>query len=42
MRHSLIIDPQGVIQETFVKVNPNIHSTEVLARLEKLQSEERV
>ncbi|MEO3703670.1 peroxiredoxin [Trichormus azollae] len=29
MRHSLIIDPQGVIQETFVKVNPNIHSTEV-------------
>ncbi|MBD2296070.1 peroxiredoxin [Anabaena sphaerica FACHB-251] len=38
MRHSFIIDPQGMIRETFVKVNPNIHSTEVLARLEKLQS----
>ncbi|MFM2062865.1 MAG: hypothetical protein RLZZ507_2535 [Cyanobacteriota bacterium] len=38
MRHSFIIDPQGMIRDTFVKVNPNIHSTEVLARLEKLQS----
>ncbi|MCC5659391.1 peroxiredoxin [Nostoc sp. XA010] len=38
MRHSFIIDPQGVLRETFVKVNPNIHSSEVLARLEKLQS----
>ncbi len=38
MRHSFIIDPQGILRETFVKVNPSIHSTEVLARLEKLQS----
>ncbi|MEH2324152.1 MAG: peroxiredoxin [Nostoc sp.] len=38
MRHSFIIDPQGVLRETFVKVNPNIHSSEVLARLERLQS----
>lgn len=38
MRHSFIIDPQGVLRETFVKVNPTIHSSEVLARLEKLQS----
>jgi peroxiredoxin Q/BCP len=38
MRHSFIIDSQGVLRETFVKVNPNIHSSEVLARLEKLQS----
>ncbi|MEH1791125.1 peroxiredoxin [Nostoc sp.] len=37
-RHSFIIDPQGILRETFVKVNPNIHSSEVLARLEKLQS----
>jgi peroxiredoxin Q/BCP len=37
-RHSFIIDPQGFLRETFVKVNPNIHSSEVLARLEKLQS----
>lgn len=40
MRHSFIIDPQGILRETFVKVNPSIHSTEVLARLEKLQSAE--
>ncbi|WP_138497153.1 peroxiredoxin [Nostoc sp. PA-18-2419] len=38
MRHSFIIDPQGILRQTFVKVNPNIHSSEVLARLEKLQS----
>lgn len=38
MRHSFIIDPQGVLRETFVKVNPTIHSSEVLVRLEKLQS----
>ncbi|QIR40144.1 peroxiredoxin [Tolypothrix sp. PCC 7910] len=38
MRHSFIIDPDGILRETFVKVNPNIHSAEVLARLEELQS----
>ncbi len=38
MRHSFIIDPKGVLRETFVKVNPSVHSTEVLAQLEKLQS----
>ena len=38
MRHSFIIDPQGILRETFVKVNPTIHSSEVLVRLEKLQS----
>jgi peroxiredoxin Q/BCP len=37
MRHTFIIDPNGVLKETFVKVNPAIHSTEVLARLEQLQ-----
>lgn len=37
MRHSFIIDPEGTLRETFVKVNPNIHSQEVLARLEELQ-----
>lgn len=37
MRHSFIIDPQGIVRETFVKVNPVIHSKEVLARLEELQ-----
>ncbi len=37
MRHTFIIDPQGILRETFVKVNPTIHSQEVLARLEELQ-----
>lgn len=38
MRHSFIIDPNGILRETFVKVNPSIHSQEVLARLEELQT----
>ena len=37
VRHSFLIDPNGIMRETFVKVNPAIHSTEVLARLEELQ-----
>jgi thioredoxin-dependent peroxiredoxin len=37
MRHSFIIDPNGILRETFVKVNPAIHSQEVLARLQQLQ-----
>ncbi|AFY49741.1 Peroxiredoxin [Nostoc sp. PCC 7524] len=37
-RHTFIIDPQGILRETFVKVNPTVHSAEVLARLEQLQS----
>lgn len=38
MRHSFIIDPNGILRETFVKVNPSIHSTEILAKLDELQS----
>ena len=38
MRHSFIIDPQGILRATFVKVNPSIHSMEVLEMLAKLQS----
>jgi thioredoxin-dependent peroxiredoxin len=38
VRHSFIIDPQGILRETFVKVNPTVHSSEVLAKLEQLQS----
>jgi len=37
-RHSFIIDPDGILRETFVKVNPAIHSKEVLARLSELQT----
>lgn len=36
-RHSFVIDPNGILRETFIKVNPVIHSAEVLARLEDLQ-----
>ena len=38
MRHSFIIDPQGILRTTFVKVNPSIHSMQVLEMLNKLQS----
>ncbi|MEG4113690.1 MULTISPECIES: peroxiredoxin [unclassified Microcoleus] len=37
-RHSFIIDPEGILRETFVKINPAIHSKEVLARLGELQA----
>lgn len=37
VRHTFIIDPDGILRETFVGVNPAIHSTEVLARLDELQ-----
>jgi peroxiredoxin Q/BCP len=39
MRHTFIIDPQGILRDTFVKVNPAIHSQEVLTRLAELQSQ---
>lgn len=37
-RNSFLIDPDGILRETFVKVNPAIHSTEVLTRLKDLQA----
>ncbi len=38
MRHTFIIDPDGILRETFLGVRPAIHSTEVLARLDELRS----
>lgn len=38
-RHTFIIDPQGVLRATFTGVNPAIHSTEVLAKLNELQGQ---
>lgn len=38
MRHTFIIDPEGVLREIFLDVRPATHSTEVLARLDQLQS----
>ena len=37
LRHTYIIDPEGILKERFLGVNPAIHSTEVLARLQELQ-----
>jgi thioredoxin-dependent peroxiredoxin len=37
-RNTFLIDPAGVIQKVYLKVNPNNHSEEVLADLEQLQS----
>ena len=38
MRHTFIIDPEGTLRETFLKVQPAVHSAEVLARLDELQA----
>ena len=39
LRHTYLIDPQGILQEVFLGVRPSIHSQEVLARLDELQQE---
>ncbi|MBE9126533.1 peroxiredoxin [Coleofasciculus sp. LEGE 07081] len=38
LRHTYIIDPEGILREIYLGVRPAIHSTEVLARLDELQS----
>jgi thioredoxin-dependent peroxiredoxin len=38
LRHTYLIDPDGVMRDRFLGVNPAIHSTEVLAKLDELQS----
>jgi thioredoxin-dependent peroxiredoxin len=40
LRHTYIIDPEGVLRERFLGVRPAIHSKEVLARLDELQRAE--
>lgn len=37
LRHTFIIDPEGIIKEIYTGVKPAIHSQEVLARLDELQ-----
>jgi len=37
LRHTYIIDPDGILRARFLGVNPAIHSAEVLARLDELQ-----
>ena len=38
LRHTYLIDTQGILKEIYLGVNPAIHSAEVLARLEELQT----
>lgn len=38
LRHTYIIDPDGVLRATFLGVRPAIHSKEVLAKLDELQA----
>lgn len=38
LRHTFIIDPEGILRAEFVAVRPAIHSQEVLASLEALQA----
>jgi peroxiredoxin Q/BCP len=37
LRHTYIIDPEGILRATFVAVRPAAHSVEVLTRLDELQ-----
>ncbi len=37
-RNTFLIDPSGVIRKVYTKVNPQNHSTEVLADLQQLQA----
>jgi thioredoxin-dependent peroxiredoxin len=39
LRHTYVIDPTGTLRAIFTGVNPAIHSTEVLTKLEELQSQ---
>lgn len=38
LRHTYLIDPEGLLRDRFLGVRPAIHSAEVLARLDELQS----
>lgn len=37
LRHTYIVDPDGILRATFTGVNPSFHSREVLASLDELQ-----
>jgi len=38
LRHTYLIDPEGLMRERFLGVRPAIHSAEVLAKLDELQA----
>lgn len=37
LRHTYLVDPDGILRAIFTGVNPIVHSTEVLAKLSELQ-----
>lgn len=39
LRHTYLIDPEGMLRETFLGVRPSIHSQEVIVRLDELKQE---
>lgn len=38
LRHTYLVDPEGILRERFLGVLPAIHSAEVLTRLDELQA----
>lgn len=38
LRHTYIVDPDGILRAIFTGVNPIVHSKEVLAKLDELQA----
>jgi peroxiredoxin Q/BCP len=38
LRHTYLIDPEGILRERYIGVQPSIHSAEVLTRLNELQA----
>lgn len=39
LRHTYLIDPEGILRATFLGVRPSIHSQEVIVRLDELKQE---
>ncbi len=39
LRHTYLIDPNGILRERFLGVRPAIHSTEILERLNELKNQ---
>ncbi len=39
LRHTYLIDPNGILRERFLGVRPAIHSTEILKRLDELKNQ---
>lgn len=42
LRHTFIINPEGILVASFLSVKPAVHSKEVLAKLEELSGKEEI